>query len=124
MEQPSNNRVDGEMMPTPHSTVPELLGIALRDIWDGLCRYRLWLALAKEDVLDSYRHTSIGVLWAVFSFSFFALSILMVFGLDSDRPARAYMAHLVTGLLVWNFISAIITQGVSVFTSQESFIKG
>ncbi|MEP7457411.1 ABC transporter permease [Phyllobacterium sp. SB3] len=125
LEQPlNNNLVDKEGTSSLYSTVINLLVIALKDIWGGLQRYRLWLALAKEDVLDSYRHTSIGVLWAVFSFSFFALAILLVFGLDSNRPAHAYIAHLVTGLLAWNFISAIITQGVSVFTSQESFIKG
>lgn len=125
LEQPlPDNKVDKKIISSPHSTISNLLVIALKDVWDGLLRYRLWLALAKEDVLDSYRHTSIGVLWAVFSFSFFALAILLVFGLDTGRSSSAYIAHLVTGLLAWNFISAIITQGVSVFTSQESFIKG
>ncbi|MEJ1121099.1 ABC transporter permease [Phyllobacterium sp. CCNWLW109] len=113
---------DKEVM--PGSGLAALVGIALRDIVDGARYYRLWLALAKEDVLDAYRHTSIGVLWAVFSFSFYTVSIVLVFGLGTSFPNKLYIAHLVTGLLAWNFISPIVNQGVTVFTSQVSYIKG
>jgi len=102
----------------------DLTKAAGSDIWEGAVRYRLWLALAKEDVLDTYKHTSIGVLWAVFSFSFFAGSIILTFGLDSDLPGGEYAVHLISGLLAWNFISSIIGQATTIFTSNEAFIKG
>lgn len=97
---------------------------ALEDIWDGVRRFPLWIALATEDVLDTYRHTSFGVLWAVFSFSFFAFAIILAFGLDGQGTSTAYTAHLVTGLLAWNFISSIIGQAPAVFLSNQHFIKG
>ncbi|WP_435656763.1 ABC transporter permease [Brucella pituitosa] len=101
-----------------------LLKCALQDLKEGIDHHHLWLALAMEDVLDTYRHTSIGVLWAVFSFSFFALSIILVFGLNGGAPSAAYTAHMVTGLLAWNFLSSIITQAPTVFIANERYIKG
>ncbi|MCG7392457.1 ABC transporter permease [Microvirga sp. ACRRW] len=103
---------------------PDLLKDALEDIWDGARRYHLWLAFATEDILDAYRHTSIGILWNAFSFLLFALAIILVFGLDGQGPTDGYVVHLVTGLLIWNFINLIINQAPTVFGQNERFIKG
>lgn len=101
-----------------------LIKSALKDVWDGVRRHNLWAALAMEDVLDTYRHTSFGVAWAIFSFSFFSFAIILAFGLDGQGLSSEYVAHLVTGLLIWNFISSIIGQAPTVFVSNHHFVKG
>lgn len=105
--------------------LPALLKGAVQDLIAGARRYHLWSAFAAEDVLDTYRHTSVGVLWAIFSFSSFALAIILVFGIDSETgPTSAYVGHLVSGLLAWNFLSGIVSQGPSIFVVNERFLKG
>lgn len=101
-----------------------LLREADRDIVSSLKQRHLWLALAKEDILDTYQHTSIGILWAVFSYSIMVFSLLIVFGLDGQAVDPRFVAHLATGLLAWNFVSMIVTQGATVYLHSESFIKG
>ncbi len=103
---------------------PGLLKDAVEDIWDGARRYHLWLAFAIEDILDVYRHTSIGILWNAFSFLLYALAIILVFGLDGQGPTDTYVVFLVTGLLIWNFITMIISQAPTIFSMNERFIKG
>lgn len=98
---------------------------AIQDLFAGVRRCRLWSAFATEDVLDTYRHTSVGAIWAVFSFSTFAIAIILVFGMNSGSgPSPQYIAHLVTGLLAWNFMSAIISQAPNIFVANERFLKG
>lgn len=98
---------------------------AIHDLFAGARRYQLWSAFATEDVLDTYRHTSVGALWAVFSFSTFAIAIILVFGMNSGTgPSPEYIAHLVTGLLAWNYLSATISQAPNIFVANERFLKG
>jgi ABC-type polysaccharide/polyol phosphate export permease len=112
-------------MESPKTTsLPALVKDAVEDIWDGARRYHLWLAFATEDILDAYRHTSIGILWNAFSFLLYALAIIVIFGLDGGGLTESYIVHLVSGLLVWNFISLIINQAPTVFGMNERFIKG
>lgn len=115
----------GSMGYMTEAKFPALLKSAVQDLIAGVRRYHLWTAFATEDVLDTYRHTSVGVLWAIFSFSSFALAIILVFGMDSATgPTSAYIGHLVSGLLAWNYLSSIVSQGPSVFISNERFLKG
>jgi len=97
---------------------------ALRDIVSAMLRYRLWLALAKEDILDTYKHTSIGVLWAVVSYSAFIITLVLIFDAGGTLTTEDYVAHVASGLLVWTFMSGVIGQGSNVFTGNISYIRG
>lgn len=97
---------------------------AMRDIVSATLRYRLWLALAKEDILDTYKHTSIGVLWAVVSYSALIITLVLIFDTEDTLKTADYVAHVACGLLVWTFISGVIGQGSSIFTGNNSYIRG
>ena len=94
----------------------------LKDLWNGTRRYHLWRALAAEDVRHAYRQTIFGAIWAVASFLVMAITILFVF--SGGAPTREYAGFVATGLLAWNFISSIVTEGGTVFIAAEGYIKG
>ena len=91
------------------------------DIREGLARYRVWIALASEDIGDQHRQTALGPLWLLVNY----LLYFGVFLVIRDRGGTEhYPAYLATGLLVWLYISEVITQAISLFKREESFIKG
>ncbi len=95
---------------------------ALSDLGAGLQRHRLWLALAREDIGDQHRRTTLGPVWMLINYLAFAATFIFVFNGVAATPD--YAAYVATGLLVWFFIMETISQSVSLFVREESFIKG
>ncbi|WP_265519157.1 ABC transporter permease [Nitratireductor luteus] len=96
---------------------------ALADICAGLRMRRVWIALAQEDIGDQHRRTALGPLWLLINYLAFAGTFIFVFH-RGDAGSANYAAHVATGLLVWFYIMETITQSVSLFVREESFIKG
>lgn len=97
--------------------------IALTDIYAGLRMRRVWIALAQEDIGDQHRRTTLGPLWLLINYLAFAGTFIFVFQ-RGDSSVTNYAAYVATGLLVWFYVMETITQSVSLFVREESFIKG
>lgn len=100
-----------------------ILRTASKDLREGLRQRRLFLALAREDIDDQHRRTALGPLWLLINYLAFAGTFIFVFK-RGDAGAADYPAYVATGLLVWFFIMEVLTQSVSLFWREESFIKG
>jgi ABC-type polysaccharide/polyol phosphate export permease len=100
----------------------KVLGSAVFDIRAALKMKRVWLALASEDIGEQHRRTSLGPLWLLINYLLFAGSFAIIFG--HEQSTLNFSAYVATGLFVWLFVSEIITQGMSLFAREESFIKG
>lgn len=95
---------------------------AISDLGDGLRLHRVWMALANEDVGDQHRRTTLGPLWLLINYLAFAAVFIFVFRAGGSVPL--YPAYVATGLLVWFHLMESVTQAVSLFPREESFIKG
>lgn len=96
--------------------------VGIEDFVKGWKSRRIWLAFAKEDIDDSHKNTMLGPLWLLLNYLTFigTFGFVMQAGVGDDY----YIAYISVGLLVWFFILEIITQGVSLFSREEGFIKG
>lgn len=94
----------------------------IEDFRRGWKTKRLWLAFAKEDIGDSHKNTMLGPLWLLINY----LTFICTFGfvMQTSSGGDSYIAYISVGLLLWFFILEIITQGVTLFFREESFIKG
>lgn len=94
----------------------------LDDFWGGWNTRRLWLAFAKEDIGDSHKNTMLGPLWLLINY----LTFIATFGfvIQTGSGHENYLAYMSVGLLVWFFMLEVITQGVTLFSREESLIKG
>jgi lipopolysaccharide transport system permease protein len=95
---------------------------ALADIRAGLRMRRVWMALAREDIGDQHRRTTLGPLWLLVNYFAFTGAFIVVFGHNAAIPD--FPSYAATGLFVWLYVSEIINLGVSLFRREESFIKG
>ncbi len=100
----------------------DLTGRAIADIGAALRLRSVWAALASEDVADSHRRTLFGPLWPLLNYVVFAGTIIVIFGPTTDD--KNYAAYVASGLLVWLFISEMLTQSATIFVREENFIKG
>ena len=100
----------------------ETIDSALTDFGRGIRLRGVWMALATEDIGDQHRRTALGPLWMLINYLAFAATFIFVFHGTAQAPA--YPAYVATGLLVWFYIMEVVSQGVSLFRREESFIRG
>lgn len=95
---------------------------AFADIGAALRNPGIWIALAREDIGDQHRRTTLGPIWLLINYLAFAGAFIAIFSGDPAVPNFA--AYVATGLLVWLFMSETITLSASLFQREESLIKG
>ncbi|MCV3210525.1 ABC transporter permease [Mesorhizobium sp. YC-39] len=95
---------------------------ALADIGRGLRMRNVWMALAREDIGDQHKRTTLGPVWLLVNYLAYAGTFVVIFGHNPAIPN--FPAFVAVGLFVWLYLSEVITQGVSLFTREQSFISG
>lgn len=103
-------------------TVGSIFENAIGDLKGGFSRWRVWVALASEDISDQHRRTTLGPLWLLLNYLAFAGTFILIFGRGEGIPD--YQSYVAIGLFVWLYMSELITQSVTLFSREESFIKG
>lgn len=104
---------------------PLRLVSGIDDILEGMKMWRLWSALAWEDIRTTYRRSFLGVAWVGISFAAFIIAKLIIFGslLGQGGDMKSFALYLAFGFLVWQLISNIVSAGTTVFVSSEGWIK-
>jgi len=86
--------------------------------------HALWRALAWQDVIQRYRRSVLGIVWILFSYLLMIGVFVVVFGRSSQvRTPAEYTLYLASGLMVWNYFSAVVTKGVVIFAANGGWIR-
>ena len=99
------------------------LKVALKDIRAAIARYPLVAMLGWQDVRQRYRRSSLGPFWLTISMGVMIGTIGVVFGQIFNTPMQEYLPFLTIGIMLWGFISSVITDGCAGFISAEGIIK-
>lgn len=99
------------------------LSTAASELRNAGLRYDQWLMLAWSDTMLRYRRTVIGPLWITLSTAVTVGAIGTLYGGIFGNDLSEYMPHFAIGLILWTFISAIITDGCNVFILSAGLIK-
>jgi len=99
-------------------------GKALKDLWQGLTLWRIWLNLSWQEFKGTYRRSIFGVAWVILSFAAFVFIKLIIFsGLIETGDAKRYNAYLVVGLYIWFYLVLVINAAPHSFTTAQGWIK-
>lgn len=87
-------------------------------------KYRhLLLHLVSSDLRSRYRRTALGILWAllwpVMFSAIFATVAINLF----DTPFGAYVAYVISGYVMWDFLSGAINGGTVSFLQAEGYLR-
>ena len=96
---------------------------ALRDIISGLALWRLWLRLGWNDIRQRYRRSILGPFWLTASMAIMVVALGVLYAELFHQEVSGFLPFLCVGLLVWSLISSFLTEGGTLFTGSESYIK-
>jgi lipopolysaccharide transport system permease protein len=97
--------------------------VALSDMVSGLGLWRLWVRLGWNDIRQRYRRSLLGPFWLTASMAIMVISLGFLYAELFNTPINDFLPFLCVGLLVWNLIAGFITEGGTLFTGAESYIK-
>lgn len=97
---------------------------AISDIAEAVQYHSLWVAMAWEDLRQRYRRTVFGFLWLTLSFLAFIAAKFFVFSTMNSVDGAFFLVWLVIGYWTWSFISAVTTDGCSIFVNAKGWISG
>lgn len=102
---------------------PDRLGQALSDIAGGVARWWIWSSMAWEDIRLRYRGSVLGPFWLTLSMAVMIATLGIVYSTIFRTKIHTYLPYLTLGLLLWTFVSAIVTEGCNGFIGAEGIIR-
>lgn len=99
------------------------ISTAVTDIVAALVRYNLVGMLGWQDVLQRYRRSALGPFWLTISMGVMIGTIGIVFGQIFKAPMDEFLPFLAIGIILWNFILPVITEGCVGFVAAEGIVK-
>lgn len=98
-------------------------GKGAKDIANALAGIRLPVYLAYSDIRQRYRRSSLGPFWITISMGVTIACIGTIFGNLFKSPMEVFFPFLTIGLILWSFISSVLTDATTVFPSSEGIIR-
>lgn len=83
---------------------------AIHDVSQAYIRKSVWTALAWNDVKNRYNRSKLGGLWAGLSLLIFVSVLGPIYSSLIGVEIQEYVAHLLLGFIVWNYVSGIIME--------------
>jgi len=97
--------------------------IARKDLHDGLAMSRLAFTLGWLDIKLRYRGSVLGPFWLTLSTGIMVLSMGVLYSQLFHMELHDYMPYLALSLVLWNALSAIVTDACLCFTNAEGTIR-
>lgn len=97
---------------------------SFKDLADTISARRLWVYMASSDIRLRYRGSTLGPLWITLTMVIFIATLSIVYSRLFNQKIDQYIPFLTCGLLIWNYISAIINESTETFTHSKEFIEG
>jgi lipopolysaccharide transport system permease protein len=92
----------------------------IRGIWAA--RY-FWVHLALSDLRSRWRRSFFGILWTIIQPLALTLLIAIVFGKIFHTDIADYAPYILSGMIVWDFITASAVGGSLTFVQADAYIK-
>lgn len=93
------------------------------DIVTGIARWRLWVRLGWNEILQRYRRSVLGPLWLTASMAIMVTALGVLYAELFNQPIGDFLPFFSVGLLVWTLIASYLTESGVLFTGSESYIK-
>jgi ABC-type polysaccharide/polyol phosphate export permease len=97
--------------------------MAASDLAAGMKRWPLATKLGWQDVRQRYRRSALGPFWLTISMGIMIGTMGAVFGQLFETSLDNYLPFLTAGIILWGFISAVVSDGCLGFISAEAVIK-
>ena len=97
--------------------------LAFRDVREGFGLFRLTFALGWLDIKLRYRGSVLGPFWLTLSTAIMVLSMGVLYAELFHMNLSQYLPFLALSIVLWNGLSAMVTDAGICFTSAEGTIR-
>ncbi|HEV8014410.1 MAG TPA: ABC transporter permease [Stellaceae bacterium] len=102
--------------------LPSRSARAMSDLLLGLRKSWLWTEMAMQDIRLRYRGSVLGPFWLTLSTGILVGSMGVIYSQLFHTDIVKYLPYLAIGLVVWQFISSLITEGCQTFIAVQNVI--
>jgi ABC-2 type transport system permease protein/lipopolysaccharide transport system permease protein len=102
---------------------PGRAALAWRDLADGFGRVWMWSALALQDIKLRYRGSLLGPFWVTISTLVMVIAMGVIYAQLFRMETDTYLPFLTLGLIVWQLLSGIISEGCDTFLREAMVIQ-
>src|SRR5262245_19842109 len=95
---------------------------AWADLIEGTSRSWMWSAMAMQDIRMRYRGSLLGPFWLTISMVIMIAAMGLIYSRLFNMEITRYLPFLTVGLVIWNFVSTVITEGCQTFVSAQNVI--
>src|SRR5215468_6327889 len=95
---------------------------AWADLAEGMTKSWMWWAMATQDIKMRYRGSLLGPFWLTISMVIMIAAMGLIYSRLFNMEITRYLPFLTVGLVIWNFISTMITEGCQTFLSARNVI--
>jgi ABC-2 type transport system permease protein/lipopolysaccharide transport system permease protein len=95
---------------------------AWTDLVEGTSKNWMWSAMAVQDIKMRYRGSLLGPFWLTISMVIMIAAMGLIYARMFNMEIKGYLPFLTVGLVVWNFVSTVITEGCQTFLSAHNII--
>lgn len=97
--------------------------MAVRDLHDAKRLWRLCWTLAWLDIKLRYRGSTLGPLWLTLSTAVMVAALGVLNSALFGMPLRDYMPFLALSLVLWGFLSSLVSEACTCFTAVDGMIR-
>jgi len=114
---------DEAVMDQTRVAAPSKLGLAVKDIEEGLKAYHVWIITGWQDIKMRYKRSAIGPFWITLSLGITVAAMGALYAHLFHQKVAEYIPYLSIGMIVWALISTLVMEGCSIFIQSEGIIK-
>ncbi len=94
-----------------------------QDILNGLSAVHIWGYLGLHDIRQRYRRSVLGPFWFTLTTIILVTVIGILYSRLLNQNLSNYLTYLAVGLVIWQYIAAVVNEGCTAFTSVDYLIK-
>jgi lipopolysaccharide transport system permease protein len=99
------------------------LRLATLDVVRGLAAWETWGLLGVSDIRQRYKRSRLGQFWITLSTAAFVAGVGAVYAFLFNVPVHDYLPFLAVNLIVWAFISGVVSDATAVFVQAAIYLR-
>jgi ABC-type polysaccharide/polyol phosphate export permease len=123
LAEPSGAQVADDSLGATERKWPARFRQAVNDLVGGFGKVWLWAELAKQDTRLRYRGSILGPLWLTITTAIWIGAMGFLYAKLFNSPPATYLPFLSVGLVMWQFLATLITDGCTTFTGAAGVIQ-
>jgi ABC-type polysaccharide/polyol phosphate export permease len=99
------------------------LKLVIQDFLHSIKFWRIWLLLSWQDIRLRYRRSQLGPFWITLNMTIMIYSMGFLYAHLFHIDLKRYFPYIASGLVVWSFVSAMVTDSSVAFVESAGFIR-